>query len=201
MFNLSSAKVKRCDVKVKTEDYSYYLKNLGLEKFNYPDPDLSKEDTSFGSVPEDQTEEVGEITSSMDSVEENSQEKEMKDEETGEDEDTDDSVEGWYHGTTFTCSVCNYQSQVLKIIEKHIEKEHGCELKQFSKKYKSNAGKYACKICGSKVRHDKPDIDSHVNSHFLSLAKYGQLYEEKINEIAERKRLKKEEKASNISNI
>ena len=43
-------------------------------------------------------------------------------------------------------------------------------LSLFSKKYKSSAGKYACKICGSKVRHDKPDIDSHVNSHFLSLA-------------------------------
>ena len=144
MFNLSSAKVKRCDVKVKTEDYSYYLKNLGLEKFNYPD--LSKEDTSFRSVPEDQTEEVGEITSIMDSVEENSQEKEMKDEETGEDEDTDDSVEGWYHGTTFTCSVCNYQSQVLKIIEKHIEKEHGCELKQFSKDYNSHSAQVGAAV-------------------------------------------------------
>ena len=185
MIDLSSARIKRCDVRVKTEDFSYYLQDLGLEKVNSPDPDLRKEALEI------EIEEVCEETSSTDLVEECSQQKEEEEEA----EEACDDVESWYHGTTFTCSVCNYQSRILKHFEKHVEEEHACDLKQFSKKYKASGGKYACKICGSKVKHDKPDIDRHVQSHFLSLAKYGQLYEKKIIEITERKRLKKEEKA------
>ena len=160
MIDLSSARIKRCDVKVKTEDFSYYLQDLGLGKFDSPEPDPSTEDTSRGPATENEKEEVCEETSNTDSVEDSSQQKEVEAEEACED---DDSLEGWYHGTT--------------------------------------GGKYVCKICGSKVRHDRPNIDSHVQSHFLSLAKYGQLYEKKIIEITERKRLKKEEKASTSSKV
>ena len=191
MFDLLSARIKRCDVKIKTEDFSYYLQELGLEKVSSPDPNPNKVDTSSGSALEDEKEKVCEESSSKNSIEE------------VDADDDDDKVdeEDWYHGTTFTCSVCNYQLRVLKMFEKHVEEKHGCDLKQFSKKYKVSAGKYTCKICGSKVRHDKPDIDNHVQSHFLSLAKYGQLYEKKINYITERKRLKKEEKASASSDV
>ena len=200
VFDFSSARIKRCDVKVKTGDFSHYLQDLGLEQIKSPDSNLRKEDTSSGLNLEDEKEEVCEETSSSsrDSVAECSQQKEVVEANPYDD---DDSGEDWYYGTTFTCLVCDYQSRVLKLFEKHVEEKHGCELKKFSKKYKVDGGKYACKICGSEVRHDKSDIDSHVQSHFLSLAKYGQLYEKKLNDIVERKRLIKEKKASGSSDV
>ena len=105
-------------------------------------------------------------------------EKETKKVEAEEPEEVEDES-SWYAGTTFTCDECNYQSKVSRSFEDHVKSQHNVSLRQFSGRYKVTNLKYSCKICEGKVKHDKRSIESHVESHFLSLAKYGQLYERK----------------------
>ena len=105
-------------------------------------------------------------------------EKETKKVEAEEPEEVEDES-SWYAGNTFTCVECNYQSKVSSSFEEHVKSQHNLSLRQFSGRYKVTNLKYICKICEGKVKHDKRSIESHVQSHFLSLAKYGQLYERK----------------------
>ena len=177
--DLSSSRIKRCDIRLKVEDFTIYLKDLGIEKPrpNVPPEEKSEEKTSAEILCEE--------TKGLDKLVTNDEHQVVTEKDCSEEED---SGFEWYAGVTFTCLVCNYQSKVERSLEKHLESQHSCDIKEPPKKYKVTTVKYPCKICGSKVRHDKRSIESHVQSHFLSFTKYAQLYEQKITE--KRKKLK-----------
>ena len=183
-----SASIKRCDVKLKIKDYSLYLKDLGIETLGSPNTFPDVEEFSESSV---KNAIVTGDTECSDKLEENLVGgHEITERERPEEVEVDNENEmSWFVGSTFTCLECNYQSKLCSQFEDHVEKEHNSHLRLFSKRYKVSSVKYSCKICASKVRHDKLSIESHVQSHFLSLAKYGQLYE--------RKRLKEKALPSN----
>ena len=60
---------------------------------------------------------------------------------------------------------------------------------------------YECKICCEKIDHEKGAIKDHVESHFLSLEKYGTFYEKRLMESKEKEKQIEKEKAKAKKNI
>jgi len=107
----------------------------------------------------------------------------------------------WFNGNTFSCKVCNFKSTSLDNFKWHVKTDHNTTLQKFLNNYLRTMVKYECKICCEQIDHEKGAIKDHVESHFLSLEKYGTFYEKRLIETKEKEKQIEKEKAKVKKNI
>ena len=101
----------------------------------------------------------------------------------------------WFNGNTFSCKVCNFKSTSLDNFKWHVKVDHNSTLQKFLNNYLRTMVKYECKVCDQQIDHEKGAIKDHLESHFLSLDKYGTMYEKKLIEMKEKEKQFEKEKA------
>ena len=116
--------------------------------------------------------------------------------------DPEETEDEWYFGNKSSCLACNFETKIHSKFKEHVLKKHNSSLSKFHKKCKIYRDvKYECKICGTKVVHDKIDIKRHVDDvHCLTLEQYARFYEKKININELKEKLKQEKQKSPIRN-
>merc|ERR550519_508264 len=89
------------------------------------------------------------------------------------------AVYQWCDANTFTCNICQFTSNSLKVFKKHVKGEHKTSLSKFSASYSSTDILYRCHCCDEQVYHEMSAIKTHVENHLLSLEQYTGFYEKK----------------------
>jgi len=95
------------------------------------------------------------------------------------DKENDNVQHLWFDANTFTCNICQFSSNSLKVFKKHVKREHATSLAKFSSSYSSTDVLYKCHCCEKQVYHEMSAIKTHVEGHLLSMEQYAGLYERK----------------------
>jgi len=148
--------------------------------------DKSKDSSSRPTPRSDAPNVIIKITKKPEEATEEGDEEPSEQEDESEDENSleeNQTVSNWYDGNKYECLKCDvsiksqFTSMRLSKFANHVKKVHSSSMTKFKGSYSHTKNMYECKFCTEEVNHEKLDIKNHVDTHFLTLEKYAQLYE------------------------